>query len=166
VEAVFQCKEVRADLFAFRAEHQGVGAGEFQRCLPGFCAGVAEEDAVEAGDLGEAKGELCGAAVVEEVAGVQQRLRLRGDGGGDRWVVVAKGRDADAAEEVEVVVAMLVAEVNAVARDEHERITLVSLQHEFGFGGLEFCQVHGGCLLFRALLVRAKRRFPSGMTKI
>ena len=38
----------------------GVGAGELERGFPGFGAGVAEEDAVEAGDLGEAQGELGG----------------------------------------------------------------------------------------------------------
>ena len=106
-------------LLAFGTQHESVGAGELQRGLPGFGAGVAEEDAVEAGEFGEAQGELGGAAVVEEVAGVQQRLRLRGDGGGDGRVVVAERADADAAEQVEVVVAVLVAQVDAFAGDEH-----------------------------------------------
>ena len=69
-----------ADVLAFGAQQAGVGAGELECGFPGFGAGVAEEDAVEAGDLGEAERELGGAAVVEEVDGVDERLRLRGDG--------------------------------------------------------------------------------------
>ncbi len=65
---------------AFGAQQTGVGAGELERGLPGFGAGVAEEDAVEAGDLGEAEGELGGAGVVDEVRGVDERGGLRGDG--------------------------------------------------------------------------------------
>jgi hypothetical protein len=90
-----------------------VGAGELERGLPGFGAGVAEEDAVEAGDLGETKGEFGGAAVVEKIAGVDELLRLRRNGGRDRRVVVAEGADADAAEQIEIIVAVLVEEVNA-----------------------------------------------------
>ncbi len=60
VEAVFEGEDLGADLFAFGAEQAGVGAGELERGLPGFGAGVAEEDAVEAGDLGEALGEFGG----------------------------------------------------------------------------------------------------------
>ena len=53
-----------------------MGAGELQRGLPGFGAAVAEEDAIEAGDLGEAQGEFGGVLVIEEVGGVDERLAL------------------------------------------------------------------------------------------
>ena len=73
-KAVFKREELGADGLAClpRAEHAGVGARELQRGFPGFGAGVAEEDAVEAGDFGEAKRELRGVGVVEEVAGVDE----------------------------------------------------------------------------------------------
>ena len=77
VEAVLEREELRADALAFGAEQAGVRAGELERGLPGFGAGVGEEDAVEAGDLGEAEGELGGVRMVEEVARVDERLRLR-----------------------------------------------------------------------------------------
>ena len=76
VEAVFEGEEACADVRAFGAEEAGVGAGELERGLPGFGAAVAEEDAVEAADLGEAEGELGGVLVEEEVRGVQQALAL------------------------------------------------------------------------------------------
>jgi hypothetical protein len=53
MEGVFEGDELGADGFAFRAEKASVGAGEFQGGFPGFGAGVAEEGAIEAGDLGE-----------------------------------------------------------------------------------------------------------------
>ena len=59
-------------LLAFGAEQAGVGAGELERGLPGLGAGVAEEDAVHAADLGQAQGELGGVLVVEEVRGVDE----------------------------------------------------------------------------------------------
>ena len=58
VEAVLEREELCADLLAFAAQQAGVGAGELQRGLPGFGAAVAEEDAVEAADLGQAQGEF------------------------------------------------------------------------------------------------------------
>jgi len=67
VEAVLKGEKARADLAACGAEPASVGAGEFECGLPGFGAAIGEEDAVEAGDLGEAEGELGGAFVEEEV---------------------------------------------------------------------------------------------------
>ncbi len=120
VEAVFECEEFGADVAAFRAQELGVGAGELECGFPGFGAGVGEEDAVEAGDLGEAERELGGVRVVEEVAGVDEGLRLRGDGGGDGGVVVAERADADAGEEIEVLGVVLVVDEDAFAAREEE----------------------------------------------
>ena len=80
-----------------------MGAGELQRSLPCFGAAVAEEDAVEAGDLGEAEGEFRGVLVEEEVRGVEELLRLARDGLFDCGMAVTEAADTDAAEEVEVV---------------------------------------------------------------
>ena len=65
---------------ALGAQASGVGAGELERGLPGLGAAVAEEDAIEAADLGQAEGEFGGVLVEEEVGGVEELLRLGGDG--------------------------------------------------------------------------------------
>ena len=57
-------------------------------------------------------------------------------------VAVAEGGDADAAEQIEIVVAVLVGEVDAVAAGEEDRIAFVGVQEQLLFGGLqgfEFC---------------------------
>ena len=84
VEALLEGEELGADLLAFAAQQAGVGARQLERALPGFGAGVGEEDAVEAGALGEAQRELGLALVVVEVRGVDERAALRGDGLFDR----------------------------------------------------------------------------------
>ena len=58
VEAVFEREKAGAELAAFGAVLFRVGAGELERGLPGLGAGVAEEDAVESADLGEAQRKL------------------------------------------------------------------------------------------------------------
>ncbi len=105
-------------LLALGAEASGVGASEFQRGLPGFGAAVAEEDAVEAAHLSEAQSEVGGVLVEEEVRRVEQPLALAGDGLLDGGMTIAKRGDTDAAEQIEVVIAVLVAEIDAVAADE------------------------------------------------
>ena len=55
VEALFEREKLCADLPAFAAQQAGMSAGQLQRALPCFGAGVGEEDAVEAGALGEAQ---------------------------------------------------------------------------------------------------------------
>src|SRR6185312_861931 len=110
-----------------------------------FGAGVGEKDAVETGDLSEAERELDGVLGVEEVRRVDEFRGLRGDGAGDRGVVVAKRAYADAGEQVEVVVAVLVAEVDAVAAEKEQRVALVGLQQQLRLGGLDFGE-SGLCL--------------------
>ena len=56
------------------------------------------------------------------------------DSAGDSWMTVAESTDADAGKEVEVIVARLVAEVDAFAADEKERVALVGLQQKVRFG--------------------------------
>jgi hypothetical protein len=38
---------------------------------------------------------------------------------------------------------VFIEEMDAFAANEHERIAVVGLQQELGFGGLEFGEVHG-----------------------
>ena len=73
---------------------------------------------------------------------MDELLRLGCDGLFEDGVAVAEGGDADAAEQVEEVVALLVGEEDAVAAGEKDRIAFVGLQEQLLFGGLqgfEFC---------------------------
>ncbi len=108
----------------------GVGACEFQRCLPGFGAAVAKEDAVEAADLGEAEGEFGGVLVEVEIGGVDEAGALLRDGFFDGGVGVAERGDADAAEEVEIVLAVFVAQEDALSADEKVGIAFIRLQKQ------------------------------------
>ena len=76
MEAVFEGEEAGAECAALGVGGGGEGAGELERGLPGLGAAVAEEDAVEAADLGETEGEFGGALVEEEVRGVEELARL------------------------------------------------------------------------------------------
>ena len=57
----------------------------------------------------------------------------------DGRVCVAEGVNADAAEEVEVFVAVFVAEVDAVAANEEERVAFVSVEEQFALCCLDGC---------------------------
>ncbi len=111
VKALLEGEKLGADVRAFAAQEAGVGARQLERALPGFGAGVGEEGAVEAGALGEAQREFRLALVIEEVRGVDQRAALAGDGLLNRGMVIAERVDADAAEQVEVAIAVLVDDV-------------------------------------------------------
>jgi hypothetical protein len=79
-----------------------MGARQLHCALPGFGAGVGEEDAVEAGALGEAQREFRLSLVIEEVRRVDERAALAGDGFFDNRMVIAERVDADAAEQIEI----------------------------------------------------------------
>jgi hypothetical protein len=108
-----------------------VGAREFERCFPCLGAAIAKEDAVEAADFCEAEGELGCAFVEEEVRGVEEALTLKIDRFFYRGVTVAQSGDADAAEEVEVVAAIFVAEVNSFSTDKQIGVTLIRVKEKF-----------------------------------
>ncbi len=132
-------EELCADVAALRAKASGVGAGKFECGFPGFGAGVRKEDAVEAADLGEAEGERSGVFVEEEIRGVDKLAALLEDRLLDRWVGVAEGGDADAAEEIEVVVAVFVAQVDALAADEEDGVALVGVEEQLFLRCLDRC---------------------------
>ena len=102
VEALLQGEKLCADRLAFAAQQAGVGAGQLERAFPGFGAGVGEEDAVEAGALGEAQRQFRLALVIVEVRGVDERAALASDGFFDGRMAVAERIDADAAEQIEI----------------------------------------------------------------
>ena len=60
-------------------------------------------------------------------------------------MVVAERADADAAEQVEVLGALLVVEVHAFAAGEEDGIAFVGRKEELAFGGLQLGEIEGGC---------------------
>ena len=52
---------------------------------------------------------------------------------------VAERGDADAAEQIEVVVAVLVAQIDALSADEEEGIALVGVEKQLALRGLDRC---------------------------
>ena len=119
VEAVFQREELRADLLALAiASRPAWARASFSAASQASVPLVAEEDAVQPADLGQPHREFGGVLVEEEVRGVQQALALRRDRRLNRGMRVAQRRYADAAQEIEVVVALLVAQIDAVPLDE------------------------------------------------
>ena len=77
--------------------------------------------------FGQAQREFGLSFVVEEVRGVNERAALFGDGLFDCGMAVAKRVDADAAQQVEIAVAVFVDEVNALAAHKENRIALIGL---------------------------------------
>jgi hypothetical protein len=77
--------------------------------------------------------------VVEEIRGVEETLALAIDGLFDGGVSIAKRRYADAAEEVEVVLAVFVAEINALSADKQIGIALISVEEKFFLRCLDRC---------------------------
>jgi hypothetical protein len=100
------------------AKMTGVGACELKCGFPGFNAAVGEEDAVEAADLGEPKSEFSCVFMEKKIGGVEEALALTGDRFFYGGVSIAKRRHSDAAEEIEVVVAVFVAEINSLSTDK------------------------------------------------
>jgi hypothetical protein len=95
MKAVLDGEELRSELLAFCPQAAGMRAGQLQSRLPGLRAAVAQEDAIEAGNLSQSHRQLGRAAVIEEVRGVQDLRTLLGDGMGDCRMVVAKRGHAD-----------------------------------------------------------------------
>ncbi len=86
-----------------------------------------------------AEGEFGGVFVEEEIRGVDEASALTVDRFFDGGMGVAERGDADAAEEIEVVVAILVAEVDTLSADEEDWVALVGLEKEFALRCLDGC---------------------------
>ena len=106
--------------------------GDLERDLVGLGAGVAEEHprlrvGAEVADqrLGQRDTGFGGV----EVGGVAQRVQLRGDGLDDRRVAVAEHVDRDAAEQVQVGLAVGVGDHGAVAAGQRQRRGAVVVHH-------------------------------------
>jgi len=97
-----------------------MSASNLQCAFPGFSSGIGEEDAVKAGTLGQTQCEFSLALVIKEVRCMNQRAALTSDGFFNGGMCVAERIDADAAEQVEIAVTLLVDEVNTFATDKED----------------------------------------------
>jgi hypothetical protein len=70
---------------------------------------------------------------------VEEASALTGDRFYDGGVGVAKRRYPDAAEEIEVVVAVFVAEINALSADKQVGISLIRLEKQLALRCLDRC---------------------------
>ena len=77
--------------------------------------------------------------VEEEIGGVEQARALAADGFFDRGMRVAERGDADAAEQIEVVVAVFVAQIDAVSADEEAGSSLVGVEKQLVLRCLDGC---------------------------
>ena len=68
-----------------------------------------------------------------------QAFALADNGLFDGRMGVAERRDADAAEQIEVVVAVFVAQIDALPADEQIRIAFVGLEKQFALRCLNGC---------------------------
>ena len=103
-------------------------AGELEGRLPGLGAGVAEEHAVGEGVFHQQLRQSCRGNRVVEVGHVHQLPRLFLDRLEDVVITVPEGVDRQAADEVEVAVAVEVEQVDPVAPFEDEIGPVVRLQ--------------------------------------
>ena len=115
-------------------------AGELERGLVGLGAGVAEEDARVVGPAEEAD-EALGQGDLrlggEEVGDVAEGAELGGDGLDEGGVGVAEGVDGDAAEQVDVLLAVGVPHVRALAAGERQHGRAEGVHHGAGVAVLD-----------------------------
>src|SRR5271168_174010 len=119
-EAVFLRGGVGSVVFRAATE-----AGELHGAIDGFRAAVGEEDAVEAGALGEFSGERALKLVVKEIGEMHGAGGFAADDFYDAWVRVAEGVDGDTAEKIEILFSGGVEDVAALAVGEEHGLALV-----------------------------------------
>ena len=132
----------------------GVLAGELDLAFVGLGAGVGKEDLIKAAVLDDELRGLDGGLIVEVVGAVEDGLRTLLQALDDGGMAVAETVDGDAADEVEVLVAVLVEDVDALAAlhgDGHTDVVavevLVTVFDDFRIG-LELFD-HGRVLLLK-----------------
>ena len=76
---------------------------------------------------------------------MDERAALAGDGRFNDGMAVAEGIDADAAEQIEVAIAVLVDDVHALTPHKEDGVAVVGGDEQPGFSGanlIEFVQFH------------------------
>ena len=104
-------------------------ARDLDRRLVGFQPGVAEEHLVQAGDLGDAVGGLLLQRDLEQVGAVDDAADLLGERVHQARMIVAERVHGDAGERVQVLLARLVVQPDALAAHERHRLPGVGVHH-------------------------------------
>ena len=94
---------------------KAVLAGSLDGTLVGLGTGVPKEHSAHAGALAQLFGQLAAGGSVIEVGGVLQLMGLLGDSLGPGQVAVAQAVDADAAGEIQILLALGALGIQAVA---------------------------------------------------
>ena len=117
MKAVVEGEKTTADRVALALPQPGIGARQFKRSFPRLGSAVAEESAVQSGSLRQAQRQF-GLALMEiEIGDVHQLAALPGDGIFNHRASIAQGIDANAAHQVQVLIALVVNQVNIMAAD-------------------------------------------------
>ncbi len=140
MKALLEGEEFRADLFTFIAENAGMCASQFEGALPSLCAGIGKESTVESRALGEQHGKFSLALVVVEIRCVNKRVALAGNGLFNRWMAVTQRVDADAAQQVEIAVTLLVDDVYTLAAHKQQRVAFIGGKQQPLFCGTNLIQ--------------------------
>ena len=117
----------------------GILTGELDLTFVGLGAGVGKQDLVEAAVLNDQLRGLHGGLIVEIVGAVQDRVGALFEALDDRGVAVTQTVDSDAADEVKVLVAVLVKNVGAFAAFNGKRHTDMVAIEVFVTGSDDFC---------------------------
>src|ERR1017187_5061790 len=115
MKALLQNQKLGADLPAFFAQNSSVSARQLEGGLDGLGAGVGKVCAVHAGACGEPLGQPHLLIVEVVVGGVDQRATLLGNGFFNHLVAVSQRVDANAAEQVQIAIAVLVDQMDVLA---------------------------------------------------
>ena len=107
---------------------KAVFAGRLDGTLVGLGTRVAKEDFAHAGALAELFGQLAAGGSVIQVGGVLQLVGLVGHGLGPGQVTVTQAVDADAAGEVQILLALGALGIQAVALFQHHGVAVIGVQ--------------------------------------
>ena len=139
VEAVHQRDD---GIAALAVVVEAVLAGRLDGALVGLGAGVAEEDLAHAGALAQLFGQLAAGGGVVEVRRMLELVGLFGHGLGPVHITVAKAVDADAAGEIQILLALRALGVQAVALFQHDGIAVIGVQDVFAVPLDDFFGIH------------------------
>ena len=158
VEAVHQRDD---GIAALAVVVEAVLAGRLDGALVGLGAGVAEEDLAHAGALAQLFGQLAARGGVVEVRRMLELVGLFGHGLGPVHITVAKAVDADAAGEIQILLALRALGVQAVALFQHDGIAVIGVQDVFAVPLDDFFGIHRLFLLRSVLALSVSLRSPA-----
>ena len=131
-------------------------AGGLDGALVGLGAGVAEEHLAHAGALAQLLGQLAAGGGVVQVGGVLQFVGLLGHGFRPGQVTVAQAVDADAAGEVQILLALGTLGIQTMALCQHHGVAVIGVQDVFVVPLDDFFRIH------RCTSCRVESGFPLG----